>query len=210
MNLISRPARARVLAGYQGVLAVHAEGSLEAEKLMIFRSYDSRPARRAREARPDSDPAGCGDQPSPGSPLYDHRDEDAALRGRVRLGVAAPRRIPNFTEIGSFALDAHHRSIASVTLPWSRLLTAAQPRVFSWSASSRSSTCSQSDLSRFRTRVGESAAQLSPRTSAGPGGSSSSRRPTGESSSMQAPLPAFPARARSSPHAGTGRFAGSS
>ena len=31
-------------AGYQGVLAVHAEGSLEAEKLMIFRSYDSREA----------------------------------------------------------------------------------------------------------------------------------------------------------------------
>jgi aromatic ring hydroxylase len=31
-------------AGYQGVLAVHAEGSLEAEKLMIFRSYDSRDA----------------------------------------------------------------------------------------------------------------------------------------------------------------------
>jgi 4-hydroxybutyryl-CoA dehydratase/vinylacetyl-CoA-Delta-isomerase len=29
---------------YQEVLAVHAEGSLEAEKLMLFRSYDSRPA----------------------------------------------------------------------------------------------------------------------------------------------------------------------
>jgi hypothetical protein len=26
------------------LLAVHAEGSLEAEKLMLFRSYDSRPA----------------------------------------------------------------------------------------------------------------------------------------------------------------------
>jgi 4-hydroxybutyryl-CoA dehydratase / vinylacetyl-CoA-Delta-isomerase len=26
------------------VLAVHAEGSLEAEKMMVFRSYDSRPA----------------------------------------------------------------------------------------------------------------------------------------------------------------------
>src|SRR5574341_347460 len=30
--------------GYQEVLAVHAEGSIEAEKLAIFRSYDSRPA----------------------------------------------------------------------------------------------------------------------------------------------------------------------
>jgi aromatic ring hydroxylase len=41
---------ARGYAGYQGVLAVHAEGSLEAEKLMVFRSYDSRAARAyARE-----------------------------------------------------------------------------------------------------------------------------------------------------------------
>lgn len=31
---------AREYAGYQSVLAVHAEGSLEAEKLMIYRSYD--------------------------------------------------------------------------------------------------------------------------------------------------------------------------
>jgi aromatic ring hydroxylase len=31
-------------AAYQEVLAVHAEGSLEAEKLMLYRSYDSRPA----------------------------------------------------------------------------------------------------------------------------------------------------------------------
>ena len=29
---------------YQEVLAVHAEGSLEAEKLMVLRSYDPRPA----------------------------------------------------------------------------------------------------------------------------------------------------------------------
>jgi aromatic ring hydroxylase len=29
---------------YQEVLAVHAEGSLEAEKMMVRRSYDSRPA----------------------------------------------------------------------------------------------------------------------------------------------------------------------
>jgi 4-hydroxybutyryl-CoA dehydratase/vinylacetyl-CoA-Delta-isomerase len=35
---------ARSYAGYQGVLAVHAEGSLEAEKLMIYRSYDMKPA----------------------------------------------------------------------------------------------------------------------------------------------------------------------
>jgi 4-hydroxybutyryl-CoA dehydratase / vinylacetyl-CoA-Delta-isomerase len=36
---------ARDYAGYQNVLAVHAEGSLEAEKLMIWRSYDPAPAR---------------------------------------------------------------------------------------------------------------------------------------------------------------------
>lgn len=36
---------ARNYAGYQNVLAVHAEGSLEAEKLMIWRSYDSAGAR---------------------------------------------------------------------------------------------------------------------------------------------------------------------
>jgi 4-hydroxybutyryl-CoA dehydratase / vinylacetyl-CoA-Delta-isomerase len=36
---------ARGYAGYQGVLAVHAEGSLEAEKLMVYRSYDSGRAR---------------------------------------------------------------------------------------------------------------------------------------------------------------------
>ena len=35
---------AREYAGYQSVLAVHAEGSLEAEKLMIARSYDPGPA----------------------------------------------------------------------------------------------------------------------------------------------------------------------
>jgi aromatic ring hydroxylase len=28
--------------GYHAVLAIHAEGSLEAEKLMIYRAYDSR------------------------------------------------------------------------------------------------------------------------------------------------------------------------
>jgi aromatic ring hydroxylase len=36
---------ARSYAGYQAVLAVHAEGSLEAEKLMVWRSYDAQPAR---------------------------------------------------------------------------------------------------------------------------------------------------------------------
>ena len=36
---------ARSFAGYQNVLAVHAEGSLEAEKMMIWRSYDPAPAR---------------------------------------------------------------------------------------------------------------------------------------------------------------------
>ena len=41
---------ARGYAGYQGVLAVHAEGSIEAEKLMVYRSYDPGPARAyARE-----------------------------------------------------------------------------------------------------------------------------------------------------------------
>jgi aromatic ring hydroxylase len=43
LNLASE-LTARDYAGYQGVLATHAEGSLEAEKLMLFRSYDPAPA----------------------------------------------------------------------------------------------------------------------------------------------------------------------
>jgi aromatic ring hydroxylase len=43
MNLAS-DLLAREYAGYQSVLAIHAEGSLEAEKLMIYRSYDPTPA----------------------------------------------------------------------------------------------------------------------------------------------------------------------
>ena len=35
---------ARDYGGYQSVLPVHAEGSLEAEKLMIACSYDPKPA----------------------------------------------------------------------------------------------------------------------------------------------------------------------
>jgi 4-hydroxybutyryl-CoA dehydratase/vinylacetyl-CoA-Delta-isomerase len=36
--------------GYQEVLAIHAEGSLEAEKLMIARSYDAdRPLRLVKQ-----------------------------------------------------------------------------------------------------------------------------------------------------------------
>jgi len=35
---------ARDFAGYQAVLAVHAEGSIEAEKLQIIRAYDARRA----------------------------------------------------------------------------------------------------------------------------------------------------------------------
>lgn len=48
MNLAS-DLLAREYAGYQSVLAVHAEGSLEAEKLMIARSYD--PSRALALAR---------------------------------------------------------------------------------------------------------------------------------------------------------------
>jgi aromatic ring hydroxylase len=40
---------ARGYAGYQAVLAVHAEGSIEAEKLLVYRSYD--PARARAYAR---------------------------------------------------------------------------------------------------------------------------------------------------------------
>jgi aromatic ring hydroxylase len=36
---------ARDFGGYHAVLAVHAEGSVEAEKLQILRSYDGRRAR---------------------------------------------------------------------------------------------------------------------------------------------------------------------
>ena len=35
---------ARDFGGYQAVLATHAEGSLEAEKLQLLRSYDAGPA----------------------------------------------------------------------------------------------------------------------------------------------------------------------
>ena len=48
MNLIN-DITVRDFAGYHAVLAVHAEGSVEAEKMQILRSYDSREAlRRAR------------------------------------------------------------------------------------------------------------------------------------------------------------------
>ena len=41
------------LGGYHAVLAVHAEGSVEAEKMQILRSYDPRPAYElVGEARP--------------------------------------------------------------------------------------------------------------------------------------------------------------
>jgi aromatic ring hydroxylase len=42
MNLIS-DMTTRLYGGYQAVLAVHAEGSIEAEKMAMFRAYD--PAR---------------------------------------------------------------------------------------------------------------------------------------------------------------------
>ncbi len=44
MNLISELTTGD-FGGYQAVLAIHAEGSLEAEKITIVRSYDSGPAR---------------------------------------------------------------------------------------------------------------------------------------------------------------------
>src|SRR5688500_5733224 len=43
MNLIS-DLTARDFAGYHAVLAVHAEGSIEAEKMQILRAYDARRA----------------------------------------------------------------------------------------------------------------------------------------------------------------------
>jgi 4-hydroxybutyryl-CoA dehydratase/vinylacetyl-CoA-Delta-isomerase len=48
---------AREHAGYQTVLAIHAEGSLEAEKLMIARSYDSAPATALARELAGLDPA---------------------------------------------------------------------------------------------------------------------------------------------------------
>ena len=41
MHLIS-DLTARDFGGYHAVLAVHAEGSIEAEKMQIFRAYDPR------------------------------------------------------------------------------------------------------------------------------------------------------------------------
>jgi len=43
MNLIA-DVTARDFGGYHAVLAIHAEGSVEAEKMQILRSYDGRPA----------------------------------------------------------------------------------------------------------------------------------------------------------------------
>ena len=43
INLIS-DLTARDFGGYHAVLAVHAEGSIEAEKMQILRSYDAAPA----------------------------------------------------------------------------------------------------------------------------------------------------------------------
>jgi aromatic ring hydroxylase len=49
MNLIA-DLTSRDFGGYHAVLAVHAEGSVEAEKMQILRSYDSRTAlARARK-----------------------------------------------------------------------------------------------------------------------------------------------------------------
>jgi aromatic ring hydroxylase len=45
MNLISELTSGD-FGGYQAVLAIHAEGSLEAEKITIMRSFDTGPARR--------------------------------------------------------------------------------------------------------------------------------------------------------------------
>jgi 4-hydroxybutyryl-CoA dehydratase/vinylacetyl-CoA-Delta-isomerase len=39
MNLIS-DLTTRLYGGYQAVLAIHAEGSIEAEKMAMFRAYD--------------------------------------------------------------------------------------------------------------------------------------------------------------------------
>jgi len=43
MNLIT-DLTAGPFGGYHAVLAIHAEGSVEAEKMQIFRSYDPRKA----------------------------------------------------------------------------------------------------------------------------------------------------------------------
>ena len=52
INLIS-DLTVRDFGGYHAVLAVHAEGSIEAEKMQIFRAYD--PA--APSPTPDASPA---------------------------------------------------------------------------------------------------------------------------------------------------------
>ena len=50
MNLISE-LTTRLYGGYQAVLAVHAEGSIEAEKLAMFRAYDPSRHRAGDAAR---------------------------------------------------------------------------------------------------------------------------------------------------------------
>ena len=53
MNLIS-DLTARDLGGYHAVLAVHAEGSLEAEKLQMLRSYTANHAPGRHRLRPEA------------------------------------------------------------------------------------------------------------------------------------------------------------
>jgi aromatic ring hydroxylase len=43
LNVISE-ITSRAYGGYQAVLAIHAEGSIEAEKMAMLRAYDSRRA----------------------------------------------------------------------------------------------------------------------------------------------------------------------
>ena len=50
INLIS-DLTVRDFGGYHAVLAVHAEGSIEAEKMQIFRAYDASRAIGPRRAR---------------------------------------------------------------------------------------------------------------------------------------------------------------
>ena len=53
INLIS-DLTARDFGGYHAVLAVHAEGSIEAEKMQIFRAYDPGRALASPDASPTS------------------------------------------------------------------------------------------------------------------------------------------------------------
>jgi 4-hydroxybutyryl-CoA dehydratase/vinylacetyl-CoA-Delta-isomerase len=75
----------RLYGGYQAVLAVHAEGSIEAEKLAMLRAYDSRRAVGLVMRLAGIDPPANGDRPQ----------EIANIKSKVESGDGRKNRVPS-------------------------------------------------------------------------------------------------------------------